>query len=465
MNFLQSFLIGFILIIPSIGYCQEQSLSSDTDSQNLSQFYGFVRAGLYTGIDHNDKNKPLVSSAFSDIGLKVNIENEINFKAFADLRFRYGSEFQKPVNQLDIREAYIRINGKTWDLSTGQKIIKWGRTDFTNPTSKLSAQNLISRSPDREDMDIGNLLSSINWYPSEYIKFEVVAIPFYRSSVLIIEPVTLPQNITIRQLKTLVTDMKMYSYGLRADIHLIGIDWGISWFDGYDPMPGIALSNFNLDMSGPIPIPLTELTVTPYKTRLLGLDFETTACSFGIRGEAALTVPYLSSNTYEYIPLPEIKWVTGIDWSSGIWRLTGEYSGKYIDNFTQVTADPLIGTEPDYSLLAQLITTPGFDLSGYVKQQVGAFNRLYNYQLKRYYHTGAFRVESDLAYGKIIPSLFSMYNFTSRDFLLIPEIKYKPSDGLTITAGGEFYKGPIGSLYDITDDFMNTIYLSFRVDF
>ena len=82
--------------------------------------------------------------------------------------FSYGVEFLEPVNRLDIREAYVKVNGKRWDLSAGQKIVKWGRADFTNPTSKLSPQNLISRSPDREDMDMGNLLSAFNWYPSDY---------------------------------------------------------------------------------------------------------------------------------------------------------------------------------------------------------------------------------------------------------------------------------------------------------
>ena len=96
---------------------------------------------------------------------------------------------------------------------------------------------------------------------------------------------------------------------------------------------------------------------------------------------------------------------------------------------------------------------------------MGAFNRLYNYQLRKYYHSAGIRIESDLIYGKLSPSFFSMYNFTSGDLLLIPEIKYKPADGLSITAGAEFYSGRSGSLYDIVDGFMNCVYISFRVDF
>ena len=465
MNFFIRVLIVIFFLSPVIAFCQEIPSDKYNEILKEKQFYGFVRGGMYAGIDHADKGKPYVSSAFSDFALKADIGNGVNFKAFTDLRFRYGVEFLKPVNYLDIREAYVKINGKKWDLSAGRKIVKWGRADFTNPTSRLSPQNFISRSPDHEDMDMGNLLSDINWYPLKFIKLEVVAIPYYRSSVLIIDPLPLPENVIINQINSLITGEKMFSYGAKADIHLKGIDWGLSWFDGYDPMPGIALTRFNLDMTGPVPAPVTELTIIPYKTRVLGLDFETSAGVFGIRGETALSVPYLSYKTSEYVPWPEIKWVAGLDWSSGIWRITGEYSGKYITGFTPSTVDPVIGTEPDYTMLAQLLGTPGSDPEGYVRQQVAAFNRLYNYQLEKYYHSGAIRIETDLVYGKLTPSIFTMYNFTSREFLFIPEIKYKPSDGLTLIAGAEMYKGLKGSLYDIIKGFMNSIYVALKVDF
>ena len=466
MNFMGGIWIGLLMVLPVIAYSQDSFLlNADNEVLKRKEFYGFVRGGLYTGIDHNDADKPYVSSAFSDFGLKVDIENGLNFKAFADLRFRYGVEFLEPVNRFDIREAYVKVNGKRWDLAAGQIINKWGRADFTNPTSKLSPQNLISRSPDREDMDMGNLLSAFNWYPSDHINIEAVVIPFYRSSVLIIDPIPLPENVTINQINSLITNKEMFSYGLKTDIHMKGIDWGVSWFDGYDPMPGTALTGFNLDLSGPIPVPMIDLTITPYKTRVLGFDFETSAGNVGFRGEAAWSVPYISYKTREYVPWPEFKGVIGIDWSSGNWRITGEYSGKYIPDFTPATVDPVIGTEPDYSELAELLSITGFDLESYVRQQVGSFNRLYNYQLEKHYHSAGIRIEADLIYGKLIPSFFTMYNFTSRDLLLIPEIKYKPADGFTITGGAEFYSGRTGSLYDIVDGFMNSIYVALKVDF
>jgi hypothetical protein len=467
MSFRYLILTTAFLVSRALVYSQETNTqpSSLLTSQKTSYLSGFIRGGLYGGIDKDGDDKAYIPSAFADFGLKAEVGNGLNFKAFADLRFRYGVEFQEPVTYADLREAWVRVNGRKWNLSAGQRIIKWGRADFTHPTSNLSPQNMISRSPDREDMDMGNLMAGFNWYPSKILRLEADLIPFYRSSVLIIDPVPLPENVTITQINSLITDQKLMSYGLKADLSLKGIDIGLSWFDGYDPMPGIAMSSFNIDMSQPVPVPLIGMETKPYKTKVTGLDFESSIGSIGLRGEAAWSVPYLSSETYEYVPLPEIVWVTGLEWSGGLWRFEIEYNGKFVDNYTPVETPPLIGTEPDYSMLGQLMSMPGFDLESFVRGQVGAFNRLYNYQIEKVYHAVGFRTECDLLYGKLFPSLFSLYNITSRDLLVIPELRYKPSDGIAITFGAELFSGKDGSLYDIVDGFMNNIYISFRADF
>jgi len=458
-------MISFLFFLsPGLLNGQDVSSSLTGESEKSGIISGFVRGGLYGSIDEND-DKPYISSAFSDFGLKAEIKDNLHYKAFADLRFRYGTEFLDPVKSVDLREAYVKVNGTKWDITAGQTIIKWGRTDFTNPTSKLNPRNFIIRSPDPEDMDMGNLLADARWYPASAVSFEAVAVPYYRSSVLLIDPLPLPSYVKINQITSLLTAKGMFSFGLKAQMHLTGIDMSLSWFDGYDPMPGIALNSFNLDMTGPIPVPSAELAMTPYKIRNLGFDFEATAGTIGIRGEAAWSFPYESYKTHEYVPLAEIKYVAGMDWMPGNWRITGEYSGKIIPDFEAAPVEPFIGTEFDLVQLAILMADPDFVLEDYVRQQVGAFNRLYNYQLERSYHSAGIRIETDMFYGKLTPSVFTQYNFTSRDFLLMPELKYKPADGLTISAGGDFYSGRKGSIYDLIDEFMNCVRIAVRVDF
>jgi hypothetical protein len=463
MNSIVSRLIIILLLIPSFLNGQSDQ-ENNTPVQQDQLIYGFVRGGLYGGIDDDD-DKPYIPSAFSDLGIKVNSDKGQTFKAYADLRFRYGTEFSEPVSRFDIREAYISVYGKKWDITAGQKIIKWGRADFTNPTSKLSSRNFISRSPDKEDMDLGNLLVNARWYPFPALSLEVVGMPYYRPSVLMTKPLPLPSYVTLNTINSLVTGKDMAAYAFKADLHLRGIDMSLSWFDGYDPMPGTALTSFDLNLTDPIPVPYTVLTMKPYKIRNIGFDFETTLGSAGIRGEAAWSIPYKSFRTYEYVACQQLEWVVGIDWLSGTWRVTAEYSGKIIPDFEKASVESFIGTEPDLAQLAILMATPGFDLTEYVRQQVGAFNRLYNYQLEKSYHAAGIRVETDLFYGKLTPSVTSLYNFTSRDFLLMPELTYKPADGLTINLGSEYYSGKKGSIYDLVDEFMNCIRVALRVDF
>lgn len=454
----------FILVIVSIFLSvYVKSQDSFVASQNL-YINGFIRAGLYGSIDRDD-DKPYISSAFSDFSLQLEMSNNVNYKAYADMRFRYGQEFMDPVNSIMLREAYVRVNGSKWDITAGQAIIKWGRANFTNPVSKLNPQNFISRSPDQEDMDMGNLLISTRWYPVSSVKIEAVAVPFYRSSVLLIDPVKLPDYVNISQIKNIITDKSMFSYGLKADFYTGSAAMSVSWFDGYDPMPGAALTHFDINMTDPVPVPDISITMTPYKIRNLGFDFEAVIGRVGFRGEAAWMFPQESCDILEYVPCEEIEWAAGLDWTSGDWRFIIEYTGKAMPHFTPLMAEPLIGTEFDLAQMGELLADPDFDMHQYVKQQVGAFNRLYNYQLERYYHSVGFRTEADLLYGKLSPSLFTLYNFTARDFLIIPEIRYKPSDGLTLSAGGEFYKGRKGSVYDIVNEFMNCVRLAVRVDF
>ncbi len=437
---------------------------SDDNPALRSIFGGFVRGGLYSWTDSDD-NRLHVPSAFSDFGLKFETSGGSVYKAFADVRFRYGTEFGKPVKSLDIREAWVQLNGSKWNVSAGQRVIKWGRCDFTNPTNRLSPLNTLMRSPDREDMDLGNLLVSGRVFPWESVSLEAVFIPYYRPSVLIIDPVPLPAYVQIEQLPLLVTSGNMSTYALKADFHPRLIDFSVSWFDGFDPMPGIALSSFNLELEQTIPLLEVGLSVKPYRNRVLGADFETTAGPFGLRGEAAWSDPELTPDMNEYVPFPEVEWALGADWSSGIWRFTGEYSGKHVLDFLPSAAEPLIGSQTDLAALAPLLYVPGFDPEMYVKQQVGAFNRLYNNQMHEYYHSAGLRIESELLYGKILPSVTALYNFTSRDLLFMPEVRIKPSDGLSLTAGAEIYYGSKGSLYDIVNDFMNGAYVSLRVDF
>jgi hypothetical protein len=458
--------ICLLLAVFVHSYGQDSTGVSMTDfnKESFTHAGGFVRAGFYLWTDKSN-HELYIPTAFSDLALKIETGNGTWLRVYADFRYRYGSEYQTPVSRPDLREAWIGYATKKLTFSAGRKIIKYGRCDFTNPTSRMTPTDMLSRSPDREDMDLANLLFSTHYFPSEKIDIEFVAIPFYRPSVLIIEPIKMPSFITLNRLPGLLAGNDMSSYSLKADFHFRKIDWGISWFDGYDPMPGIALDKFNADLGNPVPLISVILSFTPYKNRVAGLDFETSAGVTGIRGEAAYSFPNLPFRATEYVPMPEIKWALGADRTAGIWHFTAEYDGKYVTDFIQSEAEPLIGSNIDISQIAELLLNPEIDIKDYVTQQIIAFNRLYNNQIKNSYHSAALKVEAELGFSRYMPSLLAMYNITSGDLLVIPEVRIRSLDGFTITAGAEIYSGKKGSLYDLVDDFMNGAYMSVRFDF
>ena len=467
MRILLRLLLICLLIICSRSL-QGQTVNQESSSDGIvknTEIYGNIRVGCYAATDNEESNTPFLPGAFSDLAIKINTANDFNFKAYSDVRFRYGVEFQKPVSTIYIKEAYVKIFGRKWDLTAGQQVLKWGKTDITSPVSKLNPQNYIIRSPEKEDMDMGNIIADFRLHPSDIISFEAAFVPYYRSSVLIIDPITVPEYVTINQIKSLLTDQNMYSFGFKTELHFSRIDAGIIWFKGFDPMPGMKLTGFSTDISGAAPIPLMEFSFKPYNTRLLGLDFESSIGAFGIRGETAWSDPGLSYKEFEYVPLPELSYVTGLDYSTGKWKFLLEYSGKTVLNYTVPLAEPVIGKELDLNMMNQLLTDPAFNLEEYIRQQLSSFNRLYNYQIEKHYNSIASRIETDFANGRLVTSLGAVYNLTSKDLLVIPEIKIKPSDRFSIVIGFEYYRGIDGSLYELIDDFMNNFYAAIRIDF
>jgi len=253
-----------------------------------------------------------------------------------------------------------------------------------------------------------------------------------------------------------------YSWGVRGDFTLRGLDAGLQYYHGPDLFPGMALTG--ADYTNPLN-PQISITGVPYIINNMGLDFETVVSPFVIRGTLAYNRPVEGKQGNEEVPFPQLEWVAGFDWTPGAVRLTAEYSGKKVFDFYESPYDPIIGTEPDMAKLAQLFNTPGFDPVEFTRLQTEAFNRLYNNQMYEYYHAAGLRFESDLLYGRLIPSITGVYNFTSHDLLFMPVLKYKPADGVTLSGGLEFYSGRKGGLYDIIDDFMNAAFISLKIEF
>ncbi|MCU0460154.1 MAG: hypothetical protein MUE37_13810 [Bacteroidales bacterium] len=420
---------------------------------------GFVRGGIYfsTGDYQND-----INAAFGDAALTLTATDNLSFKGIGDLRMRWGQQFGDNISSFMLQEAWGMYYNSFMSISAGKKIIRWGKTDIYTPLSRFNPVDYTFRSPDFEDAETGNLLGEITFTPAPFFRLSVVAAPFWNPSVLLIKPITLPPSMQVALPEGLRTGNGYHSWGVRGDFTFSVSDAGLQYYHGPDLMPGLSL--VNADYTNPLQ-PAISVEGVPYIITSAGFDFETTVSPFVLRGAAAITCPEEEKEGNEEVPFRQYEWVAAIDWTPGAIRVTAEYSGKKVLDFYEAPYDPLIGTEPDMQQLAELFNTPGFDPVEFTRLQIEAFNRLYNNQMHEFYHSAGIRMEADLFYGRLIPSFTAAWNFTSKDLTVRPALKFKPSDGVTLSAGYEHYHGTKGGLYDIIDDFMKAAYFSLRIDF
>lgn len=442
-------LIIIIAFIPSALFSQEKVLIPG----------GFVRGGIFlsTGEYKHD-----INALFGDASLNITLENRLNIKGYADLRIRTGQQFGENATGFELKEAWGMYYNKWMGISIGKKIVKWGKTDFFTPLSKFNPVDYSFRTPDREDSELGNIVAEVVITPSPFFRFSVVSAPLWNPSILMTRPLEIPRYISLELPWGLSSENGFYSYGLRADILFRGFDAGIQWFHGPDPMPGLKLVSADLSDLMNLDISIKGI---PYVINSAGADFEGVVAGSVVRGALSWSKPVEEKTGKEEVPFSMLEWVAGFDLTPGDFRITAEYSGRRIFDFYESPYEPLIGRELDLSQLALLFQDPSFDPDEFLRLQTEAFNRLYNNQLKEYYHSAGLRIEAETFYGRLIPSLSGIYNFTSRDLVLIPSLRYKPADGFTLTAGLDYYSGAKGGLYDIVDDFMNSFYVSLRIDF
>jgi hypothetical protein len=437
---------------------------ADLTGQSITtRINGFIRSGAYGELYKNSEADPF-SSVYADAGLRLDLRNDHNFRAYADVRYRYGSEFRHNVSALQLREAWVSVYGRKVEFIMGQRIIKWGRADFDNPVSSFNPRNLVVRSPEAADIDLGNIAASLILKPAAFLSVEGTVTPFYRPDVLITTPLNLSEGVHINQIEGLLGGKSMAGYGIKLDFYLRSVDFSVSWFNGNDPLPAIRFDNADVDIAGSIVEIDITMSVTPYRINRFGADFGAAAGRFGLRGEASYTKPELSFSDTPYVPMPEVKWSAGGDIMLGDFIIGAEYIGKYITDFEASPVEPVLPGEIPPLTPDQIGMIPG-GIDGYIIMQTTAFNRLYMYQLEKSYHSAGLRIEADLAAGRVAPGLVMVYNFTSGDLAAVPSLKYRPSDGIMLIGGADLYKGRQGSLFDIIDKPLSNLFLALRVDF
>ncbi len=234
-------------------------------------------------------------------------------------------------NRVYLDEAYINIYKGAFDFRIGKQIYSWGRGDAFNPTDNLTSWDY-SDFLDTEDERIGALSLKVNYYINNWT-FEGVLMPSFTPSTLPEAdsrwwpsfPITIPNpffpqngneylDANYAYLPPLLPDEGLTStqYALKVSSHLKGWDWSVSWFDGFDDLPGIERT-VTPDSS----MESAEITLRAvyHRRRAIGADMATNFGKVGFRGEVAYYLTEDWEGTDPSVDDPYLQYTAGLDYT------------------------------------------------------------------------------------------------------------------------------------------------------
>lgn len=409
-------------------------------SDNQYQLSGYIRGVSYLG-QENDKHLSDLKSVYGESSISINIPGGSIASGFAEIRFKRGHEFSNKTSDIYLREAFVGFHFDKFDLKAGNQIIAWGRADGWNPTDIITPQNPIVRSPEPDDMYIGNLMANINYQLTDQLSFEGIWIPVYKPSVLPVKHSYFPDNISFISGKYPDTKLKNGSYAFKFNISLPEAGGSVSYFNGYQILPGIDLGTYEYNGQD------FEMEFLPraYHEQRIGLDFSTTFDSFGVRAEAAWQIPTDDYEAEAYIPNPDIEYVIGLEKDIGKFNIIAQYIGIAVLEYKEMEQP----TDPE----------------GMILNSLEKYNRLITMHQDKVSHIMFVRPSLLILHNNLQAELLSMYNFTTKEIMISPKISYDLSDVAEISAGYNYYYGEKDSLYDMIDSIMNGLFAEMKVSF
>jgi hypothetical protein len=412
---------------------------------------GYLRSTLFAG-KTPEANKAEIKSGYGEAAIKLKVRKKNFGDAFAEIRFRQGSEWNQAVSEAVLREAYLNLYLGPFDFRIGHQIVVWGRADGFNPTDNITPQNGLVRSANEDDRRVANFLirSFLNIKP---FRLEAIWVPFFRFSVIPTDFFPLPENISLEPDYPL-TSLDNGSIALKLNLEIASFDASISYFNGFNPVPGLCFDITGMPGTSSAADPGTDILsflLKPYRMHIFGADFSTSlkGLNMGLRGEIAYRKPQGDYGTDVYIPNPDIYYVIGIDKELFMnFSILLQYIGRYVLDYTALE-------EPDESN----------DPSRYLIYELALKNRLISSQQYEISHSLFCRLGWRLLHETLVVELVGMTSITSEEFLIRPKIVYDIADAFSFTLGGELYIGPRDTLFGIIDSYMSSVFTELRISF
>ncbi len=388
---------------------------SDPDSGASVSVNGSARAGWWSRSRSLDQESDIGTGAlWAKAQLDLRAVGEANIDGWVGEQSRGNSVSNQRNRHERLRELYWQKSAGDVDLRLGPQIIVWGRADAINPTDNLTPRDFTLLTPEDSDQRFGNLAANTTYHFGEYA-IQAVWLPTFQTSVIPLRPISM---VSYRY----DSPPRRNQLAFKFDYAGHELDWSLSYFDGYDTIPDLALT-------GVSPSGLT-VGLTNHRLQVWGADGSWSVGRYVLRGEVASMRPDAEEAGAFAHKHPQTWLVIGGE------RRFGEHLNVNLQYFAQKVRD---FTSPD-------------DLADPIARQVAWQQAATADQVAGFQQGFTFRLAWNWAADSWHAEISTIFSATNSARLWRGRLVHAPDDHWRINFGFDRYSGPDHSLFGALKD-------------
>lgn len=380
-------------------------VSAMTQAQNID-ISGFGRT--YEGVTYQNGDFAIIQQT-----LNLNFEGRGDKVAFKANPMLYLYNFDSL--NLVLREAYLDMYFKNFDLRVGKQQIVWGKADGVFITDIVSPLNLSEfLLPDFDEIRMGVIATKLDYYIGNST-IEAIWIPLFTPNILpdansiwYVQP-DFPAPATFDWSQSAIpASLENSELFLKWSAMTSKVDFEIMGAYTWDDNPSMHVQKeFEIDSSSMPPSPvLKELFITPKYHRLYvaGASMSTEIKGVILRGEGAYYHDkYFQTEdpmaTDALIQKDYLNYVIGIDFNIGAVKLSTQFIQKYIMDHQELMVE------------------------------------------NEFRNTATLMARYDMLRESLHLELFSYIGLSDQDALIRPKITYDYDDSFSILLGANIFVG------------------------
>ncbi|WP_027468797.1 DUF1302 family protein [Deefgea rivuli] len=360
--------------------------------------FGECRAGYWSSNRNLDDNGSL-SKATCFVNWRPSLGESIRLGVNARLGAHDAGDGEGINGRL--RESFLEIESGALTWRVGRQIIAWGRSDRINPTDNLSPRDLTLLVPDDDEQRNGINAALVRYNLTHSRSITAIVAQFEANKV---PQGSLPKSL-IRATKPSRPEL-----ALKLDQSGGGIDWSISYFDGFD-----SFGRYRIDFAQPTK-PMFHSTYE--RAQILGTDFAWAQGAWTMRGEFSYSHFEQSCTTCELSRRKVTRAVLGVDRDFGE---TANINAQLFSVVRNSYQDPrwVPAVRKPYSLALDRLN------SEFAAQEWGT----------------TFRISNRVLNDRLKLELAAIVDITNQSLVLRPRANYAFNDSIKLGVGADHFHG------------------------